>query len=113
MKHEIEGTEPDPGDRGWYLNARTSDAAYMVGASADAEEPQLVFEWTVQLHERRSFTDKLLGRNKEAPDDRLLAGIERVIWGSAGATDIVVDRDARQSEGAGVNDGIMALFLRR
>ena len=51
----------------------------MVGASADAKDPAVEVEWTVQLHKTRSLKEKLLGQNKLKGDDPLLALIEKII----------------------------------
>jgi hypothetical protein len=93
-KHQFDVTEPDAEDWGWYVAVRTPQGSYMIGASADAEESRPRVEWIVQLHKRRSVADKLLGRNKQAPDDALLEVVERAIRRGADASDVVVDRDA-------------------
>jgi hypothetical protein len=93
-KHQFDVTEPDAEDWGWYVSVHTPQGSYMVGASADAEESQPPVEWTVQLHKQRSMKDKLLGRNKQTPDDVLLAVVERAIRNGADASDVLVDRDA-------------------
>lgn len=72
-------TEPDHEDWGWYMDVRNAGASYMVGASADATDPAPPNEWTIQLHKHRSVTDKLMGRNKLAPDDAVLALLERLV----------------------------------
>lgn len=94
QRQGFEVTEPDHEDWGWYVDVRAGDASYMLGASADAEEPQPVVEWTVQIHKHRSFADKLRGRNKLSADDRLLEVVERAIRAGAGASDVEVDSDA-------------------
>jgi len=72
-------TEPDTEDWGWYMDVQDADAAYLVGASADAEPESSPVEWTVQVDKHRSMTDKVLGRNKMTDEDPLFALIERLV----------------------------------
>ena len=87
-------TDPDTEDWGWYMDAQDAHAAYLVGASADAEPTAAPVEWTVQVHKHRSMTDKLLGRNKMADDDPLSALIEGLIRADATMQQIAVAREA-------------------
>jgi hypothetical protein len=91
LRADYQVTEPDAEDWGWYMDVQDADAAYLVGASADAEAP---LEWTVQVHKHRSMTDRLLGRNKMAADDRLSALIERLIRADGAMQQISVPREA-------------------
>ncbi len=91
LRADYQVTEPDTEDWGWYMDVQDADAAYLVGASADAEAP---LEWTVQVHKHRSMTDRLLGRNKMAADDRLSALIERLIRADGAMQQISVAREA-------------------
>jgi hypothetical protein len=91
LRADYQVTEPDAEDWGWYMDVQDADAAYLVGASADAEGP---LEWTVQVHKHRSMTDRLLGRNKMAADDRLSALIERLVRADAVMQQISVVREA-------------------
>ena len=91
LRADYQVTEPDAEDWGWYMDVQDADAAYLVGASADAEAP---LEWTVQVHKHRSMTDRLLGRNKMAADDRLSALIERLIRADGAMQQISVAREA-------------------
>ena len=71
-------TTPAAEDWGWYLDVSGAGAAYLVGASADADERGAV-DWTIQIHERRSLTDKLMGARKMTADDPLSALVERIL----------------------------------
>jgi hypothetical protein len=93
-KHGYVVAEPDAEDWGWYMDVKSNDAAYMVGASADAEDPSPVTDWLVQVHKHRSFKEKLLGRNKLAADDSLTTLIESIVRADTQMTDISVDRSA-------------------
>lgn len=93
-KAQYRTSEPDAEDWGWYIDVRAHDAAYMVGASGDAEGPGGGdVEWTVQVHKHRSAKDKILGRNKMAADDPLATLIERIVRADPQMTEITVDRE--------------------
>ena len=68
--------------------------SYLIGASADADASTRDVEWVVQVHTRRSLKDKVLGRNKMAADDPLVAVIERIVRGDSQISGVSVDRDA-------------------
>ena len=87
-------TEPDTEDWGWYMDVTGTDASYLVGASADADDSTPEVEWVVQVHRHRSMSDKLFGRNKMAPDDPLAALIERVVRADPEISEVSVDREA-------------------
>ena len=87
-------SEPDTEDWGWYIDVKGADVAYLVGASADAESATTDIEWTIQVHKHRSLTDKVLGRNKMAADDPLVALIERIVRTDPQMSEVSVDRDA-------------------
>jgi hypothetical protein len=72
-------TDPDTEDWGWYMDVEGPHGAYMVGASADAENPTPAVEWTLQVHKHRSVKDKVLGRNQMAAEDPLAAFIEKLL----------------------------------
>ena len=72
-------TQPGTEDWGWYMDVEAAGGAYLVGASADADESTTDVEWVVQVHRARSMKDKLLGRNKLEPGDPLCATIERLV----------------------------------
>jgi hypothetical protein len=93
-KVQYRTTEPDAEDWGWYIDVHGPDAAYMVGASADAEGPSGGdVEWTIQVHKHRSAKDKILGRNKMAADDPLAELIERIVRADPQMTEIMIERE--------------------
>jgi hypothetical protein len=51
--------------------------AYLAAASADADEPAAIAEWTIRIHKHRCFIDNLTGANRMAADDPLAALVER------------------------------------
>jgi hypothetical protein len=87
-------TEPDTEDWGWYIDVESAAASYLIGASADPTDPPSTVAWVVQVHKKRSMTDKLLGRNKMAADDPLFALIERIVRGDARIEQVSVTREA-------------------
>lgn len=87
-------TEPSTEDWGWYVDVEAEGAHYLVGASADAESSTREVEWVVQVHKHRSLKQKILGQNKLAVDDPLVALIERIVRADPLISDISVERDA-------------------
>lgn len=53
--------------------------AYLVGTSADLDDSTPEIEWMVQVEKHRSLKDKVLGQNKMAADDRLVAVIGAIV----------------------------------
>jgi len=86
-------TEPATEDWGWYIDVVGADGSYLVGASADATDATPPVEWIVQVHKSRSLKDKILGRNKMAPDDPLLTLIEKLVRADDRIAEIEVARD--------------------
>jgi hypothetical protein len=86
-------TAPSTEDWGWYVDVEGGGASYLVGASADAEDPNPERDWTIQVHKHRSLKDKLLGRHKMTPDDPLSALIERIVREDDSILQIEVDRE--------------------
>lgn len=93
-KANYTATEPDTEDWGWYIDVRGVDDWYLVGASADGEGSTTDVEWTIQVHKHRSLKEKILGRNKMADDDPLVALIERLVRADPQISDVSVDRGA-------------------
>lgn len=87
-------TEPSTEDWGWYVDAEREGAHYLVGASAEAGGPTLYIEWIIQVHKHRSMKDKILGQNKMAAVDPLVAFIERLVREDPEIADVSVERDA-------------------
>ena len=87
-------TEPDTEDWGWYVDVEAEGAHYLVGASADVESTTRDIEWIVQVHKHRSLKDKILGQNKMAADDPLVALIESIVRADPQISEVSVDRSA-------------------
>src|SRR5690606_1479017 len=92
-KEQYQCSEPDTEDWGWYIDGAGEEASYLVGASADADAANPV-EWIIQVHKNRSWREKLLGRNKMAPDHPLSALIEHIVRSDTGIEDVSAERDA-------------------
>ena len=86
-------TAPSTEDWGWYMDVEGGGASYLVGASADAEDPNPERDWTVQVHKQRSLKDKLLGRGKMTPDDPLSTLIERIVREDGSIVQVEVDQE--------------------
>jgi len=93
-KARYSSTEPATEDWGWYIDVKGADASYLVGASAEVEGSTKDVEWIIQVHKHRTFTDKVLGRNKLAADDPVVALIERLVRADPEIADVSVDRTA-------------------
>jgi hypothetical protein len=92
---QYETTEPEPEDWGWYIDVKGGGAAYLVGASGEADDdPPGLVAWTIQVHKHRSLKEKITGANKLTADDRLSALIERLVRQETDAVGIEVSRDA-------------------
>ncbi|MBC7779839.1 MAG: hypothetical protein H7125_06985 [Proteobacteria bacterium] len=67
---ELEMSEPDAEDWGWYASVRWKGRAYLIGATAaDEEEEGGRREWMLQIDKHRSVTEKLMGREKMTEHD--------------------------------------------
>ena len=86
-------TDPDAEDWGWYIDVEGHGAAYLVGASADADAEGMDRDWTIQVHKNRSFREKLLGRNRMPADDPLSALIERLVRADSRHQQVSVDKE--------------------
>ena len=93
-KAKYTATEPDTEDWGWYIDVQGEGASYLVGASADAEDTTPDVEWVIQVHKHRSLKDKLLGQNKIAADDPLVALIEGLVRADPQFSDVSVESNA-------------------
>ena len=75
LKDNIEISEIDAEDWGWYCFTEYNGSTYMLGASCffeEGDDPNSELEWVFQVDKHRSFKDKLLGKNKMTIDDECL-----------------------------------------
>lgn len=68
-------TPPEAEDWGWYSMIDWHGRQYLLGSSASDEEDGQR-EWILQIEKMRSFSEKLLGREKMAPDDACAAYVQ-------------------------------------
>lgn len=67
LDSELEITEPDAEDWGWYSYITWNNRQYMLGASTyfeEGDDPKSELEWVFQIDKTRSLKEKLLGREK-------------------------------------------------
>ena len=75
VSDELSFDEPDAEDWGWYSLLEWKGREYLVGATAyfeDGDDPTSELEWVFQVDKHRSFTEKLLGRQKMTVTDECL-----------------------------------------
>lgn len=89
-----QAASPQPEDWGWHSKVQSVKGAYLVGASADAEQRNAHVEWMIRIDKRRSLKDKLTGSNKLTTDDPLSSLVERLLHGEPEITDVYVDKHA-------------------
>ena len=65
-------SEPATEDWGWYVGVEKDGASYLVGASADAENPATDVDWVIQVHKSRTevrvFTRQLQDVTDRVPE---------------------------------------------
>ena len=71
-------TPPEAEDWGWYSMLDWQGRQYLIGSSASDEEGGQR-EWILQIEKMRSFSEKLLGRERMAPDDACAAYVQALL----------------------------------
>lgn len=72
LKGQLEISEPDAEDWGWYSELEYEGSKYLIGACAYFEEgdaPTTEIEWVFQVDKYRSFKEKIFGKNKMSESD--------------------------------------------
>ncbi|WP_223670549.1 hypothetical protein [Kangiella shandongensis] len=72
LKDNIDISEPDVEDWGWFSELDYAGASYLIGACAhfkEGDDPSSEIEWVFQVHKYRSLKEKLLGQNKMTVTD--------------------------------------------
>lgn len=87
-------TAPQPEDWGWFIDVQGQGSRYLLGASGQPERPVPDVDWVIQVHRKRSFTDKLAGRNVMAADDPLVGLVESFLRSDPEFRDIQIDKKA-------------------
>jgi hypothetical protein len=89
-----EADSPGTEDWGWYMGVKGAGGLYLVGASAEADQPGPEIDWSIQIHRHRSFKDKITGANRMSDDDPLSGSIESLLRAEAGVSAIEVDKES-------------------
>ena len=71
-------TPPEAEDWGWYSMIDWHGRQYLIGSSASDEEDGQR-EWILQIEKMRSFSEKLLGREKMTDDDPCAAHVQALL----------------------------------
>ena len=87
---EMDMSEPDAEDWGWYSSVEWKGRLYLLGSSASEEEGG-EREWILQIDKHRSVKEKLLGSEKMTQDDECAAYFQRLLEGEASFNAISVD----------------------
>ncbi|TDF35521.1 hypothetical protein EYS14_19075 [Alteromonadaceae bacterium M269] len=72
LKDDLEISEPDAEDWGWYSELEFNGHNYLIGVCAlfeKGDDPISSTEWVFQVDKCRSFKEKLLGKNKMSASD--------------------------------------------
>lgn len=94
LEEKIDITEPDAEDWGWYSTLDFEGNHYLIGACAffePGDDPAAELEWVFQVDKYRSFTDKMLGRNKMNTADNCFVFFKRFFEKHPAFNDIVID----------------------
>ena len=94
MKVGYEVDAPGTEDWGWYMGVERAGAIYLVGASAETDQPGPPIDWALQIHKQRSFKDKITGGNKMTGDDPLSREIENILRAESDIGALEVDRSS-------------------
>lgn len=83
-------TLPEAEDWGWYSMIDWHGRQYLIGSSASDEEDGQR-EWILQIEKMRSFSEKLLGREKMAADDACAGYLQALLTAEPAFRDITLD----------------------
>jgi hypothetical protein len=78
----IDAIEPGQEDWGWYIEAGHNGQWYFIGVGGYSEEGAAhknQGEWRIMVEKRRSFLEKLTGKNKMTPDEEILSIIRAIV----------------------------------
>lgn len=87
---EINLSEPDAEDWGWYSSVEWKGRRYMLGSSASEEEDGQR-EWILQIDKHRSVKEKLLGHEKMSKDDECACYFQRLLESEPSFNAISID----------------------
>jgi hypothetical protein len=77
---QLDMTDPDAEDWGWYAHVNWEGRTYMVGAAANESEDGN-HEWVLSLTKHRSLKERVLGKARMLGDDPCLVFFRRLIAG--------------------------------
>lgn len=77
---QLDMTDPDAEDWGWYAHVNWEVRTYMVGAAANESEDGN-HEWVLSLTKHRSLKERVLGKARMLGDDPCLVFFRRLIAG--------------------------------
>lgn len=79
-----------PEDHGWDFSIEHEGATYLCVCCIEPDQPEA---GTVIIDKHRSLMDRLLGRNKLAPDDRVTHTVERLLRTCPGISHVGIETD--------------------
>ena len=89
-KPQVDVTELDAEDWGWYAFVDWKGRQYLLGSSASDEEDGQR-EWILQVDKQRSVKEKLMGREKMEPDDDCAVFFQQLLENEPSFTAVSVD----------------------
>jgi len=90
---QVELSEPDAEDWGWYSSLDWDGRSYMLGASASDEADGVEREWILQVVKEQSLKEKLLGREKMTDDDSCARFFQTILEREPAFRSVSVDPD--------------------
>ena len=90
VKDDIEISDPDAEDWGWYAYLKWKGRKYKLCSSA-WEEDNGQYEWVLEVDKKRSFKEILLRKEKMAKDDECLLYLQHLLEKEAAFNGITVE----------------------
>ncbi len=94
LSDNLEISEPEAEDWGWYSYLDWKGRVYLLGASAyhvGGDEPKSELEWVFQVDKRRSFMENILGREKMMKDDECLLYFKSLFESESDFKDVEIE----------------------
>jgi hypothetical protein len=93
LRPDLQVTEPEAEDWGWYSHVQWDGTNYMLGSSA-SEREEGEKEWVLQIVRSRSLKDRLLGRGNATTTDPCVVHIIKVLSAEQGFLGVQVESAA-------------------
>ena len=90
VKDELDITEPDAEDWGWYAYLKWKGRKYLLCSSA-WEEDNGQYEWVLEVNKKRSFKEILLRKEKMEKNDECLLYLQNLLEKEKSFNDITVE----------------------